>query len=83
MFKDILIEAINNKQRDLKLEITGETYNFINLISLLNESINDYDRKVLVNFLEKLDNDFKSSRLKKSKYYVKPYHERTILTFFW
>ncbi len=42
--KNILIEEINNKQRDLKLETTGESFNFINLIS---EDLN-YESQIIM-----------------------------------
>ena len=39
-------------------------------------------RKAIVGYLEKLDKDFKESKLRKERYYVKDYRPRTLITMF-
>ena len=57
-------------------------FNYINLLSNLDDNLNKLARESLINFFEELDKNFSSSKERKKKYEIKSHHPRTILTIF-
>lgn len=82
VFTKVIKKVISKKEEEIKLERTGTTYNYINVVSRLDKDINEYARKVLVDFLEEIDESYKKSRVRKSIYHIKAYHNRSIMTVF-
>lgn len=64
------------------LEPKGKVSNFVNLIELISYDSENLARQRIVNYLEKLDMNFKNSDERKTKYYVKDYRSRTIITIY-
>ncbi len=64
------------------LEPKGKVSNFVNLIELMGYNSEDLVRQSVINYLEKLDLNFKNSDVRKRKYYVKDYRPRTIITMY-
>lgn len=61
---------------------SGDVFNYLNFSSSLDSSLCDIAKSTLVFTLESLDAAFKASSERKSKYYVKSTHPRSILTIF-
>ena len=60
------------------IQTEGKRSNFINLIEAVCYNIENLGRKVIISFLEKMDAEFKNSKERKDKYYVKDYRPRTL-----
>lgn len=76
---DIFKSNIKNK---LKQSNEHSVVNYINLISNIDGSLSELACKTLVNFIEAMDVNYLNSKERKSKYYIKSHHRRTILTIF-
>lgn len=64
------------------IESQGKRVNFVNLIETVCYNTENLARKIIVTYLEKLDIEFKNSKLRKDRYYVKDYRPRTLITMF-
>lgn len=56
--------------------------NYINILSSLDQEINHLVKQSLILLINELDNNYKNSLERKSKYHIKCYSPRTILTIF-
>lgn len=64
------------------IQTKGVRTNFVNLIEAVCYNVENLARKTIVAYLEKLDKDFKESKLRKERYYVKYCRPRTLVTMF-
>ena len=78
------IKGLENYLHDLlyPIQTIGKRVNFVNLIEAVCYNVENLARKTIVAYLEKLDKDFKESKLRKDRYYVKDYRARTLVTMF-
>lgn len=83
-YQDEYFKYLSTYLNDLlyPLEPKGKVSNFVNLIELISYDVENLARQRIVNYLEKLDMNFKNSDERKRKYYVKDYRSRTIITMF-
>ena len=80
IFKSTFIDNIDNIINDF--EGINNINNYINLISSFDNFMCNYLRNSLIKLLEELDRNYLYSSERKTKYYVKSRHTRTILTIF-
>lgn len=73
-FKDILLK--------IKLRENDSIYNYINILSNLDEALNKSFIILLKSYFEEMDKSYCNSKERKNKYDIKDYCERTILTMF-
>ena len=64
------------------LQIKGKAINFAKLIEAVSYNSENLARQAIVAYLEKMDLDFKQSKIRKDRYYVKDYLPRTIVCMF-
>lgn len=76
------IFTTNLKERLNSLDNNDNVFNYVNLLSNLDESLCSIARDTLINIFKSLDNAFASSVERKCKYDIKSHHTRTILTIF-
>lgn len=84
MLKNMIFDIFTKNLKD-KLDVlntNNDVFNYINLLSNLDENLNKLARDSLVNIFEHLDYSFSNSTERKRKYEIKSHHPRTILTIF-
>lgn len=72
----------NLKQKLDNLDSNNNVFNYINLLSDLDESLSLIARESLVTLFESMDKQYSNSIDRKRKYDIKSHHPRTILTIF-
>lgn len=83
-----LQNIINNYLKDnlfvniYDINPTIGVFNYINLSSNIDETINEAARKILTSYFESLDESFKNSQGRKERYHIKDSYDRSILTIF-
>lgn len=87
-YEKILKEMIFNqfssnlKEQLNKTDNTNKVFNYINLVSNLDNSLCEIAKNSLVTIFETIDKSYCNSIERKHKYYIKAHHSRTILTIF-
>lgn len=87
-YEKILKEMIFNQfSSNLKKELnktnnTNKVFNYVNLLSNLDNSLCEIAKKSLITIFKAIDNSYKNSVERKHKYHIKSYMPRTILTIF-
>lgn len=87
-YEKILKEMIFNQfSSNLKKELnktnnTNKVYNYIDLLSNLDNSLCEIAKQSLVTIFETIDKSYSNSIERKRKYHIKAHHKRTILTVF-
>lgn len=76
------IFTTNLKQKLDTLDNTTNVFNYVELLSNLDESLCFIARESLVTLFESLDKEYSNSLDRKRKYDIKSHHSRTILTIF-
>lgn len=82
LLKNMIFEVFSN---NLKLQLNNtnsDVFNYINLLSNIDETLSNIAKQSLINAFESLDYSFKHSLDRKRKYEIKSYNKRTILTIF-
>lgn len=85
LLKNIFFEAFSsnlNKLFNKSFNSSNNVFNYINIISNLDDSLCNIAKQSLIDCFESIDNEFKHSLVRKRKYEVKSYHPRSILTIF-
>lgn len=83
-----LQNIINNYLKDnlvvniCDINPTIGVFNYINLSSNIDDTINEAARKILISYFESLDESFKNSQGRKERYHIKDSYDRSILTIF-
>ena len=72
----------NLKQKLDSLDSNNNVFNYINLLSNLDESLCLIARESLISLFESIDKEYSNSIDRKRKYDIKSHHHRTILTIF-
>lgn len=72
----------NLKQKLNSLDSNNNVFNYINLLSNLDESLCLIARESLISLFESMDKEYSNSIDRKRKYDIKSHHHRTILTIF-
>ena len=80
IFKSTFINNIDSIINNF--ESINNVNNYINLISSYDDFMYNTLRNSLIKLLEELDHSYRNSKERKTKYYVKSKHNRTILTIF-
>lgn len=84
ILKEMIISKFSSnlkKQFEKNVNI-NEVFNYINLLSNLDNSLCDIAKESLITIFEAIDKSYADSIERKSKYYIKAHHQRTILTIF-
>lgn len=87
-YEKVLKEMIFNQfSSNLKKELykndnINEVFNYVNLLSSLDESLCNIAKQSLVTIFETIDKSYSNSIERKHKYHIKAHHSRTILTIF-
>lgn len=87
-YEKILKEMIfnqfsSNLQKELnKTNNTNKVYNYIDLLSNLDNSLCEIAKHSLVTIFETIDKSYSNSIERKRKYHIKAHHKRTMLTIF-
>lgn len=87
-YEKILKEMIFNQfSSNLKKELyktdnTNKVFNYINLLSNLDNSLCNIAKESLITIFESIDKSFRNSSERKHKYHIKAHLPRTILTIF-
>ena len=87
-YTKVLKEMIFNKFSDNlkkifnKINNTNKVFNYIDLLSNLDESLCNIAKDSLITIFETIDKSYSNSLERKNKYYIKAHHPRTILTIF-
>lgn len=76
------IFTTNLKQKLDSLDSNNNVFNYINLLSNLDESLCLIARESLITLFETMDKEYSDSIDRKRKYDIKSHHSRTILTIF-
>lgn len=79
IIKDTILENIDKALNQFE---GYNINNYISLLSYLDKSLCNCIKQAFINLIDELDNNYRNSRERKSKYHVKDYCERTILTIF-
>lgn len=82
--KNLMKELINNKIDTLFdcLNPNNSVFNYINILSNLDESLCNLAKEGLILIFKLLDENYKNSTDRKSKYYIKSHMSRSIMTIF-
>lgn len=73
----------NNLQKALnKCNHTNQVFNYISLLSNLDDSLCNIAKNSLISIFESVDKSYCNSPERKKKYHIKAHHSRTILTIF-
>ena len=83
-YQNAYLKGIETYLHDLlySLQLIGDPINWVRLIEAVSYNIENLARQILVEYLEKMDKNFKDSLLRKERYYVKDYLPRTLVTMF-
>lgn len=87
-YEKILKEMIFNqfssnlKKQLNKIDNTNKVFNYINLLSNLDNSLCEIAKNSLVTIFESIDKSYSNSIERKCKYHIKAHHKRTIMTIF-
>lgn len=76
------IFTTNLKEKLDNMELNNNVFNYIDLLSNLDDNLCCIARQSLISILENFDNSFSNSYERKKKYDIKSHHSRTILTIF-
>ena len=84
-YEKVLKEMIFNQfSSNLKKELdkitANNVFNYVNVISSLDETLCNLAKKNLVIIFETIDKNYSNSIERKHKYHIKAHHNRTILT---
>ena len=83
VLKEIIFSQFsNNLKKELNSFNSNNVFNYINLLSNLDESLCEIARKSLVTIFETIDKSYCNSTERKRKYHIKAHLPRTILTVF-
>src|SRR5574344_875954 len=84
LLKNMIIDIFttNLKEQLNSLSSNNSVFNYVALLSNLDESLSSIARESLINIFESIDKAFSSSFERKRKYDIKSHHKRTILTVF-
>ena len=82
LLKNMIFEVFSNNLKNQLNNTNSDVFNYINLLSNLDETLSNIAKQSLVTIFESLDKSFKDSLDRKRKYDIKSYHRRTILTIF-
>ena len=82
--KNLIKDLINNKFDSLfdSLNPNNSVFNYINILSNLDSSFCDLAKQSLILAFKLVDDNFKNSPDRKSKYYIKSHMSRSIMTIF-
>ena len=82
--KNLMKELINNKFDTLfdSLNPNNSVFNYIDILSNLDESLCNLAKEGLILLFKLLDENYKNSTDRKSKYYIKSHMSRSIMTIF-
>ncbi|MEG0909918.1 MAG: UPF0236 family protein, partial [Bacilli bacterium] len=87
-YEKILKDMIFSKfYEELKKEldkniVRNNTFNYIDLLSKLDNTLCEIAKTSLISIIEAIDKSYSNSIERKAKYYIKAHRERTILTIF-
>lgn len=87
-YEKILKEMIFNqfssnlKKQLNKIDNTNKVFNYIDLLSNLDNSLCEIAKNSLVTIFESIDKSYSNSIERKRKYHIKAHHKRTIMTIF-
>lgn len=82
MITNLIISEISKATNNIKVNSLNNVYNYINLIKSFDEIVNKSILIAIKSYLEELDFNYTNSFDRKSKYHIKDYRSRTILTIF-
>ncbi len=84
LLKKVLFDifSTNLKHQINKFNINGDVMNYISLLSNIDESLCNIAKNTLISIIESLDKAYLISNERMSKYHIKSYHQRTIMTVF-
>ena len=85
LLKNIILETFSSNLESVlhnTINSSNNVFNYVNLLSNLDNTLCSIAKQSLVNCFESIDNAFKVSLDRKRKYEIKSYHPRTILTIF-
>ena len=84
LLKNLILKVFttNLKEKLDTLDKNNNVFNYIGLLSNLDDSLCLIARESLINLFESLDHDYSISLDRKRKYDIKSHHPRTILTIF-
>ena len=84
LLKKLIFDVFTSNLKDKlnSLNPNEDVFNYVSILSNLDESLCVIAKECLVNLFESLDYYYSISRERKSKYEIKSHHPRTILTIF-
>ena len=84
LLKKVLFDifSTNLNLQIIKYYINGDVMNYISLLSNIDESLCNIAKNTLISIIESLDKAYLISNERMSKYHIKSYHQRTIMTVF-
>lgn len=84
VLKEMIFNKFSGNLKNLlnKKECTNKVFNYVTLLSNLDESLCQIAKDSLITIFETIDTSYCNSLERKSKYYIKAHHPRTILTIF-
>ena len=84
VLKEMIFNKFSSKLKQIlnKKESANKVFNYINLLSTLDESLCKIAKESLITIFETIDRSYCNSLERKRKYYIKAHHQRTILTIF-
>ena len=77
---DVFTSSLKNKLDNLNPN--EDVFNYVSILSNLDESLCTVAKECLIHLFESLDYSYSISRERKSKFEIKSHHPRTILTVF-
>lgn len=82
--KNLMKELINTKIDSIfnNLNPNDSVFNYINILSNLDESLCNLAKTMLISIFNSIDKTYSNSDERKSKYYIKSYAKRSIMTIF-
>ena len=81
--KMIFEQFSSNLKKELdKTNNTNKVFNYIELLSNIDNSLCEIAKKSMITIFESIDKSYANSAERKYKYYIKAHHPRTILTVF-
>ena len=83
-YQSLYIKELESYLHDLlfTFQLKGEAINFAKLIEAISYNTENLARQTIVSYLEKMDRDFKESKIRKDRYYVKDRLPRTLVCMF-
>ena len=82
LITNLIINEISKANTNIKINSINNVFNYFNMIKSFDEIVNKSITLAIKSYLEQLDLDYTNSIERKSKYHIKDYCSRTILTIF-